>query len=97
MLFERSGDEGLEQRMGVHGVGFEFGVELTADKPGMIRNLHHFHQRTVGGCAAEDHAVLGQNVLVGVVEFVSVAMAFGYFLRLIGIPGMGCRAASRHG
>ena len=38
------GHKGLKQWMGCDGLGFEFGMELHADKPRMIIILHYFHQ-----------------------------------------------------
>src|SRR5471030_1838366 len=37
-------DEGFEQRMRLHGLGFEFGVELAAQIPRVPRNLTDLHR-----------------------------------------------------
>ena len=72
MLVHSSLDEVPEQGMGLHGPGLEFGMELAAQEPGMILKLHDFHQGVVGRHAAVDKALLGQQILEGIVELVAV-------------------------
>jgi hypothetical protein len=43
--------------MGVQGLGLEFRMELTTQKPGMIIKFDYFHQFTIGGGATDDKAV----------------------------------------
>ena len=38
-VFVSRPDERLEQRMRLHGFGFELGMELAAQEPGMVRDL----------------------------------------------------------
>jgi len=40
--------------MGVHGFGLELRVELTADEPGVVKNLDDFDQGVFRVPAAED-------------------------------------------
>lgn len=40
--------EGFEQRVRKKGLRFELGVELYADKPGVIGHFDHLHQVPVG-------------------------------------------------
>ena len=53
-------------------------MELTADVKTFSRQLHYFHQFAVGRLTAQRHAVLFEYFAISVVEFVAVAMAFGY-------------------
>ena len=39
--------------MGVRRPGFEFRMELAAQKPGMVLDFHDFHQPAVGGGAGD--------------------------------------------
>lgn len=48
--FDGRGQEGVEERMAVYGAGGEFGVELYADKPGVIGNFNYFNELSVRGC-----------------------------------------------
>lgn len=49
---QTSPDVGREERVRLHGTGFEFRMELTTDEPGMIRQFDHLHQLSVRGQAA---------------------------------------------
>src|SRR5580704_9069480 len=42
-VFVGRADEGLEQRMRLHGFGFEFRMELAAQEPGVIGDLANFN------------------------------------------------------
>ena len=46
-LLDRRADEVGKQRMGAEGPGFQLGVELHADEPRVVRNLHDFRQAAV--------------------------------------------------
>src|SRR5215469_12274001 len=46
-LIERSAHEGGKQRMRLEGFGFELGVKLHADEPGVIGNFDDFRQHAV--------------------------------------------------
>jgi len=69
------GDETSEERMGVVGLALEFRVELAGEKERMGRQLDQLHQFVVRGKAAEDKARFFKGGAIGVVEFVTVAVA----------------------
>ena len=58
--------------MGFGGFGFVLGMELTADKPRMVGELHDLHQAPVGTGTGETHAVGFELLSVLVIEFVSM-------------------------
>ena len=64
-----------EKRMGVHGTGLEFRVELAAQEPGVVPEFDDLHQLAVGGGAGNRQAGGVQFLPVGVVEFVAVPVA----------------------
>lgn len=47
LMFKRCPDKFSEQWMCLRRTGFQLGVKLTADKPGMIRDLSHFNKLAV--------------------------------------------------
>src|SRR5512141_2534282 len=51
-------------------------MELSRDKPRMIRKLNHLHQVVVRADTAEDHSFRGEKGLKCIVHFVAVAMPF---------------------
>lgn len=53
------------------------GVELHADKPGMVGQFENLHAVAVGVFADKGEAVLGQGVDVCRVDFVAMTVAFG--------------------
>ncbi len=59
-----------------HRFGFEFWVELTAEEPGMISDLDDFNEIVVGRGSRYDQAGIFKLLTIGIIEFVSVAMAF---------------------
>ena len=60
--------------MGIYGLGFEFRVELRADKPGMARQFYGFHEVYGNMDAAEDHAAFFEGLAVTVRELVAVTV-----------------------
>lgn len=48
-------------------------MELAAQEPRVIGDFNDFHQRAIGGLAAENHAHIRKAFAVGIVEFVAVA------------------------
>src|SRR5579875_127482 len=74
-LLYRRLDERGEQRMRIEGLGFELGVELDADEPGMVGELDDLGQLAVGRHAGEPHPGLLELRLVVDVDLVSVAVA----------------------
>src|SRR5437870_3240455 len=53
----------------------ELRLKLCGEKPGMMLELHNFHQAAVRREPAEHQPVLGQLLPIGVIELVAVAMA----------------------
>ena len=54
LVFERSRDEGFEQRMGAVRAALEFGVELHADVEITVRQFHSLDQAAVRAGAGDD-------------------------------------------
>jgi hypothetical protein len=52
-------NEGGEKRVRRQRFGFEFRMELAADKPWMIRNLDNLHVDTVGRASGDAEAGIG--------------------------------------
>ena len=49
-------DESGEEGVGAVGTGFEFGVELAGNEPGMVRQFDHLDDAVVGRGAADQDA-----------------------------------------
>src|SRR5579864_4210589 len=73
-----------EQRMRLHGLGFELGVELAAEKPRMVRDFADLHVNSVRRLAGDAQAPRLQLVLVFAVELVAMAMALVNFAGAVG-------------
>ena len=69
------GDELAEERVGLEGLGLEFGMELAAEEVGVAGNLDDLDVGLVGSGAADFEAGAGEQGLVLAVELVTVAMA----------------------
>src|SRR3954463_8620741 len=65
--------------MGARGPGLQLGVELAADEPRVIRQLHDLDQLPVGRQSAQAKSLLHEQVAVLVGYFVPVAMALAHF------------------
>src|SRR5262245_9396835 len=72
-------DERREQRVRLEWPRFQLGMELHADKPGMIFVLDDFGQNAIGRHSREAHAPLLEPALVASIDLVSVAVSLGYF------------------
>ena len=83
LIVVRRADEASEQRMRSVGSGFEFGMKLHADVERVILDLHRLYQSAVGGNARGHQSARSQRVSVFVIEFVAVAVPFGYLFRLV--------------
>src|SRR6516165_12369558 len=84
MLVGRT-NEGLEERMRLHGLRFELRVELAAQIPGVIRDLADLDVGAVR-CFPGDAQPGGlQSVFILAVELVAVAVAFVDFALAIGL------------
>ena len=63
-------------------------MELAAQEPRVIGDFNDFHQRAIGGLAAENHAHIRKAFAVGIVEFVAVAVAFVDTGRFVGFESV---------
>src|SRR5579863_874910 len=86
-VFERRANEGPEQRMRFQRLGFELGMKLAAQIPGMAGQLANFNVDAVGRFAGQAQAMLLQHGLVFAIEFVAMAVAFADLARSVGLAG----------
>jgi hypothetical protein len=68
--------------MGVRGLRFKLGMELTPDKPGMIFEFDDLHQSLIGGESGEDESRFSQRIQIGIVKPVTVAVTLNNQLLL---------------
>lgn len=71
-------DKGGKYRVGKFGARSKFGVELNADKEGVVANLDCFHNASVGGFAAYDKSAFFKCGKIVGIEFVSMAVSLLY-------------------
>ncbi len=85
-----------KQRLWTRGARFEFGMELTAQHPGVVAQLGNFHQAAVGREAAEHQAGLLQDRAIGVVELEAVTVTLEDHVRAVRVvrPGTGQQAGA---
>src|SRR5580700_9767640 len=57
-------DEGAEQRVRLERLGFELGMELAAQVPGMVPDFADFHVNSVGSLAGQAEAVLLEEIFI---------------------------------
>ena len=60
-MFERSANKGGKERVGLQGFGFEFGMKLATEKPGMVRKLDDLHQVRILEDPGNDHTLFHQT------------------------------------
>jgi len=70
--------------MRLEGFGFEFGVKLAAEEPGVLGRFDDLDVIFVGGAAGDEQAGAGQSFLVVAVEFVAVAVTLADFCFAVG-------------
>src|SRR5881392_1475912 len=85
MLLARRAHEPGEQRVRARRARLELRVELAADEPGVIGQLDHLDERAGGREAGAAHAVLGEDVTVGIGHFVAVPVPLADFERPVGL------------
>src|SRR5581483_7387898 len=68
-------NERLEQRMRLHGFGFELGVELAAEEPGVVGDFADLDVGAVGSFAGDAQTGGFELAFVFAVEFVTGAVA----------------------
>src|ERR1039458_9084619 len=86
LLFRRA-DKALEQRVRLHGLGFELGVELAAEIPRVVGELADLDVGIVGCFAGDLQARRLQALFVLAIELVAVAMALVDFALAVGVVG----------
>ena len=77
--------------MGPVGPGFELGMGLGGNEPGMVQKLYHFHNPSVGGQAGEHHAAFCKYGAVVVIDLVAVSVALmdgGFTVQAISFGGL---------
>ena len=84
-VLESRADEGCEKRVRFERFGFEFRVELAAEKPGVLRGFDDFDVVSVGGASGDAQPGSDESFLVVAVELVTVAVAFANFELAIGL------------
>ena len=88
-MFERGGNETVEQRMGLGWAALEFGVGLARHEPRMVRQLDHLGETAIGRDARNHHAGLLELAAILVVHLVTMAMALIDDLFAIDIERLG--------
>src|SRR5579883_1585094 len=72
---KRGADEGAEQRVRLQRLGFELGMALAAQIPGVIGQFANLDVNSVRRFSRQAQAVLLQNALVLTIELVAMAVA----------------------
>jgi len=69
------------------GTGLELGMKLSGDHTGMIREFDDLDEFSVGRGPRDDETIVLECVTIGIIEFISVSVSFGYLggpVRLLG-------------
>src|ERR1039457_5262723 len=82
-VFIRRADERFEQRMRLHGLGFELGMELASQEPRMVRNFADLHVRAVRRLSRNPQPGSLQTLFIFPVELVAMPVALLDFARSI--------------
>jgi len=90
-IFQAGADEGGEERVRCQRLGFEFGMELAAQEPGMVRGFDYFYVDAVRCASSDAEAGARESFFVLAVEFVAMAVALGNFQLAVGFGGEGAR------
>src|SRR5690242_13675944 len=88
-IFQGGTDERGEKRMGLERLRLEFGMELAAEKPGVLGGFDDFDVILVGGAAGDFEAGAEKSFLVFAIEFVAVAVAFADFELAVSLVSKG--------
>src|SRR5690349_14740116 len=83
LVLDRGAHEVAEQRVRLHGLGLELGVELHADEPGMVRQFDDLDQVVLRVHAGHHHARVLQALAVGVVQLEPVPVALADLQRAV--------------
>lgn len=76
-MFVTRMNERRKERMRRERLGFEFGVKLNADEPGMIGQFYNFYVYAVRSLASDAESRCDQSGFEIAIELVAVTMAFG--------------------
>src|SRR5579883_2560360 len=87
MLAVGRADECLEQRMRLHRLGLEFGMELAAEEPRVLRHLTDLHVLAVRRLSRNAQPRRRQLRFVFAVEFVPVTVPLVNVLGPVGLAG----------
>src|ERR1019366_5656678 len=79
----RRADERFEQRMRLHGLRFELGMELASQEPRMVRNFADLHVGAVGRLPGNTQSGRLQTFFIFPVELIAVPVALLDFARAI--------------
>src|SRR5690554_5241734 len=78
-----------EQRMSIARCRRKFRVELTGDKPGMIRYFNDLYQGVISRPATNAQARLLELIDIIIVHFVAVTMPLNNHIGPVNFPGFG--------
>ena len=90
-ILEAGANERSEERMRRKRLGFEFGMKLAAEEPGVVRHFHDFDVHAVGSFSCDAESGARERLFVLAIEFVAVAMALGNFECAVGSVREGSR------
>src|SRR5208283_1979400 len=85
--FVSRADKRLEQRMRLHRLGLELGMELAAQIPRVVGDLANLDVSVIGRLAGEAQAARLQPVFVLTVELIAMAVALVDFARAVRAVG----------
>src|SRR5262245_6820242 len=88
---QRRLDKPCKERMRRRWFRFEFRMKLYGDKPRMLSDFNHFDKRVVRAQPAGGHTGCLKLIAITIVEFVTMAMAFGHRVHSVNLG----RAAAR--
>src|SRR5258708_5080055 len=86
-MFERSADESAEQRVRLQRLRLELRMELATQIPRMIRELADFDVYAVGSFPGQAQSVLGQDLFIVAIEFVTMTMTLTDLGLAVGLAG----------
>jgi hypothetical protein len=78
-----------EERVGGIRFGAKFWMELAGHEPRMAGNLDHLHQIPLGVGTTDSQSGFFQNRAMGIIEFITVPVAFANLGDSIGLLGKG--------
>src|SRR5688500_18319633 len=88
LLAKGRGNEPGEQRMRPRGARLQLRVELAADEPRMVSQLHDLDERPVRTQPAESKSLLDEHVAILIRDLVPMAMALAHLGHAIHLSGL---------